>query len=907
MKFTIKQTQKQSQLQAYHILRKNKHIGNMGTQSIIQTKLHSNMFTINNIKKRIQEQEYNNQLQKQIKEEENNKETQPKMSSKIIINKRCITPTYNMIDLHNDINTNMNCDKTIVHVYDYNLFGFGDYLRGSILLAQYAKTFNINFKMDVSRHNMSKCLINETKILSTKEKIKEFHYIGKENNDNILYLFINNFINSNETTLYLSTNFFYNINLVTDDIKNYINSFLIFKQEYYDITKELFNLQNYNVLHIRCTDDNFNTDFEDNYLLTEIIKLQLNYNTIIISNNYTLKKKINKLFGFYFIDKQACHTAKINDYTELELTIIEYIILSKSSNTYCISYYHHGSGFSEQCSVLHNIPYNIMCLDNTHMKTHNTQLLLNYNANLIDNIFITNNVINHIDDTNYNNISFITLTNTGYIDYTTNCLQSLININMKKQLKVYCVGKEGYSILKNKDFMCELINDEDATSFQTFRVNNWSNITYYKFEIIYNNLLNNEYVCITDGDIVYENKIIFDYLLSNIEDNDLLIQSEGINCNDVCSGFMFIKSNEHTISIFNPENIKQYRNTKGWDDQVYINSIKNKLKYKKLPLHIFPTGQYYYEYNKNIQPYLIHFNWIIGHEKKNKMIEYNKWYTDKKIKICQHGTDGFGHQLEGMLRLLSLSLHNKADYQYNYDKLYMFEHNNVKIDKITQYFKESLNIITNKKNEYINVNNYKIILKEQRSFDEILKNDNDIENTIYCYDGVSSKIPNELPSNFEEINEFEKSLPKLREAFVTNNIYLPQKSYDNTLINVCCHIRLGDAVGTRTLDNDNLFNVIKQFQKFKKYRVIIHTNGDLSELQCENTIIYYSNTDVLQVLSDFVYADILVINYSSLSIAAHLLADHKQNVICPTNAGPTFKHRILNKCITTNDVLNKFI
>jgi hypothetical protein len=46
-------------------------------------------------------------------------------------------------------------------------------------------------------------------------------------------------------------------------------------------------------------------------------------------------------------------------------------------------------------------------------------------------------------------------------------------------------------------------------------------------------------------------------------------------------------------------------------------------------------------------------------------------------------------------------------------------------------------------------------------------------------------------------------------------------------------------------------------------------------------------------------------NYSSLSIAAHLLADNKQNVICPTNAGPTFKHRCLNKCITTQELLDK--
>ena len=817
------------------------------------------------------------------------------------IQKRIINPKNN-IDLHNNVNNNVNCVKTIVHVLDYSN-GLGDFLRGSILLSQYSKYFNINFKMDVSRHSISKCLNNEPVILDDTKKINLICFNGNDENDNKLYLLIINFINSNESTLYITTNLYFNMNLITDDIKDYINSFLTFKQKYYDMTNDLFNLKNYNVLHIRCNDTNFNTDFEDNNLLSEIIKLQLSDNTIIISNNYALKRQINKLFGFYFIDIPAYHTGQIKHYTELDSTIIEYIILSKSSNNYCFSYYHHGSGFSEQCSVLNNIPYSVVFLPDKNINSDNIILLLNHYNDLLEQTTITPTIKN-IDDTSYNDIAFISLTNTGYIDYTLNCLQSLKNINMKKQLKVYCVGEEGYSILKEKEIMCELIIDEDAIKFQEFRKNNWSNIIYYKFEIIYLNLLKHKYVCITDGDIVYENNNIFDYLLSNIEDNDMLIQSEGIYNNDVCSGFMFIQSNENTISLFNPENIKKYKNTKGWDDQIYINSIKYKLKFKKLPLKLFPTGKYFYDYNSNIQPYIIHFNWVVGHEKKNRMIQYNKWYISNKIKICQHGTDGFGHQLEGTLRLLSLSLNNKADYQYNYDKEYLFEHRNFEINKLKKYLKEALKIISNN-SEMIEKDKMNIILNEQRNFDEILKSDKNIKNTIYFYDGVSSNKLNELPSNFEKNDEIEKSLPKLREAFVKKNIYLPKKSFDNKLINVCCHIRLGDAVGQRILDNNNLFNVIKEFQKYNKYMITIHTDGDVKHLKCANTIIHDARTDVLQVLSDFIHADILIMTYSSLSIAAHLLADNKQNVICPTNAGPTFKHRILNKCITTTELLNK--
>jgi hypothetical protein len=330
-----------------------------------------------------------------------------------------------------------------------------------------------------------------------------------------------------------------------------------------------------------------------------------------MSNNYSLKQNLNKLCGFYFIDSKAVHTANAsNNLNGLYSTIIDYIILSKSSQTYCFSYYAHGSGFSEQCSVLNNIPYTVFYMNSNNI-VNPDYVLLDYNIN---------------DNIHYNNISFITLTNDGYIDYTLNCIKSLNDIDIKQKLKVYCIGNNGYSILQQNNISCELIMDEKANKFQEFRTGNWSNVTYYKFQIIYENLLNNEYVCFTDGDIVYENKHIFLFLLNNIKDNDILIQDENLD-ETLCSGFMFIKSNKNTISLFNPENVKKYINTVGWDDQIYINNIKHLIKYQKLPLYLFPTGAYYYNYNNVIaNPYLIHFNWVIGNEKKNKMIYYNKWY-----------------------------------------------------------------------------------------------------------------------------------------------------------------------------------------------------------------------------------------------------------------------------------------
>jgi hypothetical protein len=280
--------------------------------------------------------------------------------------KREFIPSDN-ICFYNELNSNINCNKTIVSVLDYS-YGWGDYLRGCILLAQYAKMFNINFECDLSIHNINKCLENPyNEINKTNTYI---HPVNHDNNTELhgynLRLYIEKFISSNNTKLYIRTNMFYNKMYVTQDIKKYINSIIKFKQFYYDDVKKIINnnnLTNYYVLHIRCRDECFNTEYNDPTLITKIQQLQLHNNTIVISNNIKLKQYLNKLFGFYFIDIPAIHTADTaNSFDNFYGTIIEYIILSNSSRTYCFSYYGHGSGFSEQCSVLNNIPYSIEIL-----------------------------------------------------------------------------------------------------------------------------------------------------------------------------------------------------------------------------------------------------------------------------------------------------------------------------------------------------------------------------------------------------------------------------------------------------------------------------------------------------------------------------------------------------------------
>jgi len=187
----------------------------------------------------------------------------------------------------------------------------------------------------------------------------------------------------------------------------------------------------------------------------------------------------------------------------------------------------------------------------------------------------------------------------------------------------------------------------------------------------------------------------------------------------------------------------------------------------------------------------------------------------KKIKIYQGGSDGFGHQFEGTLRLLSLSINQKAIYMYDYTKHFSFDHNPRDSDILKNYILEGLKYLKNV-DKY-----YAYQLQDQppplisnnadRSFDEIINRDLNFEKNIYLYDGVG--CGQGLPPNFEHVDEILPSLPLLRDAYVTHNRILPSPTYDKKFINVCCHIRLGDAVGSRVLDTENIYAVIRHYQK----------------------------------------------------------------------------------------------
>jgi hypothetical protein len=45
-----------------------------------------------------------------------------------------------------------------------------------------------------------------------------------------------------------------------------------------------------------------------------------------------------------------------------------------------------------------------------------------------------------------------------------------------------------------------------------------------------------------------------------------------------------------------------------------------------LPLDAFPNGPHFYTNHENLDPYIVHFNYLLGEKKEDSMKTYKEWY-----------------------------------------------------------------------------------------------------------------------------------------------------------------------------------------------------------------------------------------------------------------------------------------
>lgn len=233
-------------------------------------------------------------------------------------------------------------------------------------------------------------------------------------------------------------------------------------------------------------------------------------------------------------------------------------------------------------------------------------------------------------------ISFITLTNYGFIDYAKNLILSLDKCKFPLSLKIYCIDQKSFDELTrwNKNIIVEMLDDETNTNetIVGWKEPGWNTMVFSKIKCMYKELLNNSYVFFSDSDIVIDNNYSIQYLIDSLKDYDMCDMCIQQNTQEskypLNSGFIFMKSNEKMKNLFDWRKIDIEKFT---CDQDYINDNKDKFNYYALPRNLFPIEKDYYQLWLKpgpFNPYIIHFNYNVGKKKEIRIKKLNKWFLD---------------------------------------------------------------------------------------------------------------------------------------------------------------------------------------------------------------------------------------------------------------------------------------
>ena len=152
----------------------------------------------------------------------------------------------------------------------------------------------------------------------------------------------------------------------------------------------------------------------------------------------------------------------------------------------------------------------------------------------------------------------ITFTTFSYKDYTKNLLSSINQNNVNLDLKVYVLDRDSEEYFKKiHNNTVFLDSDENFSEFMDQKDSKFGELMIKKFDCIHRSLLENKNVLYIDGDIVIK-KDIKQYLLDNMKNLDILFQNDKNpkkpNQENLCAGFMLIKSNKKTINFFDLKN-----------------------------------------------------------------------------------------------------------------------------------------------------------------------------------------------------------------------------------------------------------------------------------------------------------------------------------------------------------------
>jgi len=281
--------------------------------------------------------------------------------------------------------------KRLVNVYQLKYIngpaqGFGDYIRGCFCLLQIASLLGIQFDMDLTNHPMSKFFLQQENLHNYEidylkiAKFENANYIPinakifKKNSEGFLLEFINKM---NTFNFLKNGNYFLFCNSIPifdyypKEARNFIRSKLSPNEAMQQNIRETLiklNLKpkQYAVIHIRSGDKYMLKNNKLNpFVIRKIIRILTNNmkpgnKYLLLSDNNDIKLILKKVFPHIIIQNtNIVHLGESENPSEAAImeTLIDFFLMAYSFQIVGFSPYNWGSGFSQWCSILYNIPY----------------------------------------------------------------------------------------------------------------------------------------------------------------------------------------------------------------------------------------------------------------------------------------------------------------------------------------------------------------------------------------------------------------------------------------------------------------------------------------------------------------------------------------------------------------------
>jgi hypothetical protein len=257
--------------------------------------------------------------------------------------------------------------------------GFGDFVRGTVQLYNFCKTYNYDLLIDCEHPCFTALRPNKNLIYRNKDReVLEFLPPVSYND---IYNNLEHIFNLNQSFCVMTNSFVKdangyvtNLGYISDDCRSYLNDILQpsdevkINMDY--IFKNIYKMNmndSFKVINLRCGDDYLynnknNDEYYDKYyeIICRLVNNNQDTNYILISDSsYTANKLKNNIPKLYYWDNCKIHLGSLRKDMSISVSVIhtmtDFFIMSKAKEIISTS-----SGFSRTASMLNNIPYTII-------------------------------------------------------------------------------------------------------------------------------------------------------------------------------------------------------------------------------------------------------------------------------------------------------------------------------------------------------------------------------------------------------------------------------------------------------------------------------------------------------------------------------------------------------------------